>query len=378
MQPMKNQFDFLDEFGKIDHRFIADAGRPWTKKRISFLQVYGRRAACILLIIIIGAAAAASPEIQAAIGEFTTKIGQIFGIKDDLTPYARILNTAQTKDGIRVTLKEIILDENKLFVLISAEDTAEHGEMFVGTGDFVKVNGQEVCCNGSGISSGSSLERQSSDYVLEFSFDNKTEIPKENAAIELEMRITRDSADIAEATPFVLKFTATRGELEKSTRRKSLDLTVDGGEGTVFQFTEVSINSVSSRITAKCEAFPEEIREFYLKGMDSKGNPVCYRAGEWNADTEEITFESCSETGSGDTVIEEEDRGVLLPDVDADFVELQLYAVTPDWYKVNPGDSGGVEDGDEEDAYEVVESGYTIDDTTLEAVGEEFVVKLGE
>ena len=72
---MKKYLDFSQEFGKVDEELIAEAGKPWTIKRGDIFRLYRRKigqAAAILLAFI---TVAGNSHVQAAVKEFTTKIG---------------------------------------------------------------------------------------------------------------------------------------------------------------------------------------------------------------------------------------------------------------------------------------------------------------
>ena len=89
---MKKYLDFSQEFGKVDEELIAEAGKPWTIKRGDIFRLYRRKigqAAAILLAFI---TVAGNSHVQAAVKEFTTKIGELMGFSKDLSAYTEVIN----------------------------------------------------------------------------------------------------------------------------------------------------------------------------------------------------------------------------------------------------------------------------------------------
>ena len=85
---MKKYLDFSQEFGKIDEELIAEAGKPWTIKRGDVFRLYRR------------------------------KIGQAAAI---LLAFITVINQVQTKNGISLTINEVILDNYSLIVSVKPD-----------------------------------------------------------------------------------------------------------------------------------------------------------------------------------------------------------------------------------------------------------------
>lgn len=115
---MKKEFDFLREFGEIDGNLVENAGREWKRKKYGIFQLYSRKIAGIAILAMVCIAAMSNSRVQAAVREFTTKIGEALGLSKDLSYYAEIVDQTQTKDGISLTLKEVILDDRVLAVCV--------------------------------------------------------------------------------------------------------------------------------------------------------------------------------------------------------------------------------------------------------------------
>ena len=64
---------------------------------------------------------AGNSHVQAAVKEFTTKIGELMGFSKDLSAYTEVINQVQTKSGISLTINEVILDNYSLIVSVKPD-----------------------------------------------------------------------------------------------------------------------------------------------------------------------------------------------------------------------------------------------------------------
>ena len=86
-------------------------------------------------------AAMSNSRVQAAVKEFTTKIGEVLGFTKDLSSYTEIIDQTQTKNGISLTLKEVILDDRVLMVSVHADFGGNEGALWVND-EKTLINGQ--------------------------------------------------------------------------------------------------------------------------------------------------------------------------------------------------------------------------------------------
>ena len=124
---MKKEFDFSREFGEIDEKLVESAGREWNRKKYNVLKLYSRKIAGVAIFAMLCIAAMSNSRVQAAVKEFTTKIGEVLGFTKDLSSYTEIIDQTQTKNGISLTLKEVILDDRVLMVSVHADFGGNEG-----------------------------------------------------------------------------------------------------------------------------------------------------------------------------------------------------------------------------------------------------------
>lgn len=359
------RFDFSEEFGKIDDSLIEEAGRSWDKKKIPFYRRYGTKIA-VALIILVGAVGGFSiPDVRADIWKFSTKIGEVLGVKNDLQPYIKVVNQSKSQNGITVQLNEVILDENCLLFSISedirgyvkkfqeeskANGVSENGYpqvCFVLNEEQTKINGQTLECYKSGVylnigdlsmSADSSAEGMDEE-VMEMRFKNADYLSKASSKIvRVEVAIEAinaedDSGKEAPLATFYYHFYVSRDQIQAMTKGKAVDITIPLKEEEELQVTRLSFNRIISKIVTKMdkkiyEKYANSHTSLAFRGEDDRGNPVQYNLSQYDEETGTLLFETdfmgMMEFG---TVYESGKTLLAIPDDGATRLNLQLYEV---------------------------------------------------
>ena len=376
---MKKRIDFITEMNEIDDKFIEEAGQPWVEKKRPAWYYIGKVAACIALILALGAAVLiVSPEARVAAQKITIQISHFLGSQEDITPYTKIINTTKTVDGINITLKEAVLDDNCLYLLIQAEDTKKEAKVELGS-DEVKMNGKtlgEIAGSGGIWGEGSSNVRKNT-HLLSYSIEGEF-LPQiiENITLDFDVyrekstsqKKTDDFPDTQKIGKVHFSFSASRKELEKSTRKYIPNLSLTMPDGNIVSIEKVQINRVNSSILIKCdEKFVSEAG-VYLKGHDDKGNVVCYEGNFYNKKKGTILLQSTQDIMNDKERKEmqkKNEKGTKpLPDENATYMTLCFY------YPVIQNRTTTKEEGGR-----IAEEWVTSTDE-IEAVGKEFRVNL--
>lgn len=359
------RFDFSEEFGKIDDSLIEEAGRSWDKKKIPFYRRYGIKIAVALFILVGAVGIFSIPDVQADIWKFSTKIGEVLGIKNDLQPYVKVINQSKSQNGITVQLNEVILDENCLLLSISEdtrrytkkfqEEKKSNGESedicpqvcFVLNEEQTKINGQVLECYKSGVYlnlDGLSMDTDFStkgteEEVIEMRFQNadyfsetSSKIVKVEVAIEA-INAEDDSKEQEPLASFYYNFYISREQIQAMTKRKTVDIAIPLKEEEKLEVTELSFNRIVSKIETKMdkktyEKYENSHTSLVFRGEDDKGNPVRYNLSQYNEETETLLFETdfmgMMELG---TIYENGRTFLAIPDDEAVRLSLQLYEV---------------------------------------------------
>ena len=182
---MKKYLDFSQEFGKVDEELIAEAGKPWTIKRGDIFRLYRRKigqAAAILLAFI---TVAGNSHVQAAVKEFTTKIGELMGFSKDLSAYTEVINQVQTKSGISLTINEVILDNYSLIVSVKPDYEEKKKESL-----YLWINDEKTLINGKRYQSFSSTTRlMDLDSYTKYEMDTEMVLMQEYDGVKKEENV---------------------------------------------------------------------------------------------------------------------------------------------------------------------------------------------
>ena len=347
------KFDFSKEFGNIYPKYIEEAEREWSEKKENRRPKGWSKAAAACVIVALGSVIFSNPHIQAAIKNITLSIGETLGFPKSIESYTEVLNTAKEDKGITVTLKEVVLDNGVLLTKVHAEKTSSGQK---GTDDVqdawtfantqLDIDYQKTTINGQKIEEYESghylpysdedllnigLDENVYDAVLESRFSLDVELG-ENPEVHLVLGAYQNE-NLGEDyfAEFEFDFSIPHAELMKQTVHKKLeDVSVKTEEGTV-KLTDFSMNKLQSIITAE---IPEELEEklyngneMMLMGTDSKGNQVQYELRSNSADGKSQWSFKTSFWGMYQ--LDSDGPVLLLPDIDSDYLELQLYTREP-------------------------------------------------
>lgn len=389
------KFDFSKEFGNIDPKYISEAEGEWKAKKKPWTPNGWSKVAAACVIVTLGSVIFSNPKVQAAMKNFTLSIGETLGFSKEIESYTEVMNTSKTDKGITVTLKEVVVDDGVLIAKIHAEK-ADSGQQenasdeisMAGTGFSIDdqastINGQKIEEYGSGSYlpylfddlSDLELDENVYDAVLESRFYSSVDIGDDP---EIHLVIEADNEESLGKEPlatFAFDFSISHTELMEQTVHKKLDdISIETEEGTV-KLTDFSMNGLQSTILAEV---PEELYRNYeveLRGTDSKGNMIRY---ELNSGSDDETRHWNFKTSFFEMYLYSDEPKLLIPDIDSDYVELQLYTRTIDpasEYNAWDVDIPMAEVG--ETIEEVVEVSEDEDQTTLNSEAAEEIAIIG-
>lgn len=339
---MNKKFIFSEEFGKIDEKLVETAGKSWEGQKRYIFQLYSRKIACAVLIIVLGFAMASNSGVQAAVKEFTTKIGEILGFRKDVSSYTEIINQTQTINGVSLTLKEVIVDNRLLLVAVET--------------DFIKnektpalwINYEKTIINGKqylpcqSISSNGINEEMlelESNIVLTEVYDEQI-LSDNNANIHLVIEAGEKAPlpgqKFDSMAEFIYDFTVTPDELTAKTIKQNLNIQIPVPETASGGLTlqELTLNDLYCQVIATGITWNEEFSNQYelkLKGTDNFGNPVSLLQGNFRSENElgfATDFFGDYEYGQ---VIEKDNFQMSVPDKECSYMDLQLYKRKLQW-----------------------------------------------
>ena len=115
---------------------------------------YAAAAAAAVVLICAGSIPSVRITAYAAVKSVTYDLGQLLGISGDLSPYTTVVGESVSKDGVSVTLNEVIMDENMMYITdtVTTSEKMDAVEKQMGyTADaMVFINGKMASSGASG------------------------------------------------------------------------------------------------------------------------------------------------------------------------------------------------------------------------------------
>lgn len=317
----EEKYRFLELMGNVDDEMIYQSSQPWhdTKDRkITTLRV-GKIAVCAVLVLALGIAGIFHQQVEAAIHEFTTRIAEMLGVSNDLVPYTEIIGVSQKKEGVTLTLEEVILAENQLYAVfhmkwkkgVRLEEGMQAPDLSFTNAP--KINGVEIICSHCVWAPEYDEESKNSQNILVSYVYDDDSLPYEINEIEMEARVFTAADlehEINEGIPFTFQFSASKEELQKDTHSIEIDYELKAGDGVTLRLHRFQFNNVFSRISASpSEEFLQKMSDmgYILLGTDSAGNLLRFEMSGGSEDN--LIFESVG----------------MPPSEDSQWVELQIY-----------------------------------------------------
>ena len=193
-------------------------------------------------------------------------LSQALGISKDLEPYKTVVGSTISKAGYAVTLNEVVLDEESMYIAytltVPEKMETEEDEMSYHDDMTVYINGRMVSLAGSGGTV------KADDYNLVS--DWKKELPDIDTTQDIDMEI---QCSVNGEKIGTFSFTATGEELALDTLTVPLDETVTLPDGSQVTFERYTSNVMGQNIyfTKTSDDYDYDLM---LKGEDDLGNPV--------------------------------------------------------------------------------------------------------
>lgn len=234
-------------------------------------------AAAAFILILGGSSAPVRQNVYAQSKQIMESLSTLLGINEDISSYSTIVGKSISKDGITVTLNEVILDGNKLIVSYKAKaDSASvlkklkaknMDELFINTD--ILINGKNVSQSSGGSSHATDALTSVGNSEIELD-DSYNLSGKCNFAIDFNCSSLKSNISLGK-----LKFTASDKELNAVTTTVPLNYTFTLPNKTKITLKNYRGNCVNQQITFTKKDSGSDINgDLLLKGKDNLGNPV--------------------------------------------------------------------------------------------------------
>ena len=263
-------------------------GRKQAQKNRRGWKRYAAAAAILLLLF-----GAACPPVRESVYakslDILHSLSILLGIHGDISPYQTIVGKSITKDGVTVTVNDVIWDDDALLVSCIATlgedaDPALNEDNFSISPD-LRINGRRM-----GIGLGGAIHHSggTKDFICEYNFSVQDAVSLTGEQ-EMELIFYLDDPDNHFSAPKKrlgsLTFTASADNLRADTERIPLQTSVTLPDGTQFILTEYAGNPVSQKISFLSYGNTDLTNwSLILQGEDNLGHMVEFYTSSTNYD----------------------------------------------------------------------------------------------
>lgn len=278
-------WDFLTTFADINDNYIYQASKPWKENKIkTFKMPLKKVIACAVIVMIVGLGLTHQNEVKAAWEKMTSLIGQILGISEDTGEYIKQIQNKITKNGVKVSLEEVAVDDENLWIAYSMTDENGNNDVSMSSIE-ASVDGVKLELERQ-YSNYNNTDSKSKDYVARFSL--KASSAKQNFEITIGNFNTKgDQLYIKDKYNF--SFTADPKILERDTKEVFIDQFIQLDEKQTVTISKAKYNLFSCTLYGTLPDMNENT-ELWIRGKDDVGNEISFNLISYR--NPELIFES--------------------------------------------------------------------------------------
>lgn len=203
----------------------------------------------------------------------TSNISSYLGLNKNLDNYSTIINKSISKNGVTISMNDVILNNNELIVSSTIQSSK---------GDATKEGFHEyskIFINGKRIKSGSTGSSEAIDTSTMASVTNYI-LPDIDLSKEIDIKIIYSDVLVGGKSiygPWIFEFKANGSDLSKDTKRINLDnkFTLDNGnELTLTKFTSNAIGQEILYTMKNNNTDDKSVYSIKLIGKDNLNNPI--------------------------------------------------------------------------------------------------------
>lgn len=264
-------WDFLTTFADINDNYIYQASKPWKENKIKTFKMSLKKViACAVIVMIVGLGLTHQNEVKAAWEKMTSLIGQILGISEDTGEYIKQIQNKITKNGVKVSLEEVAVDDENLWIAYSMTDENGNNDVSMSSIE-ASVDGVKLELERQ-YSNYNNTDSKSKDYVARFSL--KASSAKQNFEITIGNFNTKgDQLYIKDKYNF--SFTADPKILERDTKEVFIDQFIQLDEKQTVTISKAKYNLFSCTLYGILPDMSENT-ELWIRGKDDVGNEISF------------------------------------------------------------------------------------------------------
>lgn len=253
----------------------------------------GYVAAAAALLFLVGASCGPVRETVYAQSKYVAyNLSKLLNVRDDLSPYSSVVGTSVSKDGVTVTLNEVVLNSDTLTISYTAKVSDKYKKGLKSMDDLMLF--ANIYRNGKLIaeSYGGSVWKVDGNTVIgteEAQIDNPDALLKGTNDLEIKLSVCDAADDSDHVDVGKIAFSVSGEELAEDTGAITLNKDITMPDGRVITLKKYTSNAMGQKIAFVLKGKSNESYDIKLEGKDNLGNPVIFSTSYY--DTESGTGE---------------------------------------------------------------------------------------
>lgn len=213
--------------------------------------------------------------------EMLYRITDALRIQKDLADYKTVINNSITKDGLTLTLNEVVLDGNDLIVSTTFDTEKEFEDGYIFDNATVYINGERKGAGSSGSSG--AIDRNTVESVINHDIEDAITGDVDIKIVYSDIRYTEEGKEIKIKDKFVFEFSTNGDNLKIDTHTVNFNQKFELEDNETINLTTFTSNSVGQKIYYSRDIHNLADYDLKLIGKDNLGNDIefyIYRARE--------------------------------------------------------------------------------------------------
>lgn len=267
-------WDFLEVFADVNENYIYQASKSWRENKTMVFRKYMRFAvACAVIIIAVAIGATHQNEVKAAWNKMTSLISRVLGSTENADDYVKQIQKTILKNGIAVSLEEVAMDKENLWIAYSLSD--ENGDNDISMNSAEAVIDEENLALEGQYSLNANLKADdavSKSYVAKFFRNGSSGSQKIDITIGT---FKTEDDQIEKKDEYLFSFTATPETLVADTKEIPIKESMQLQNGKNIVISKIKYNIFGGTIYGELPDMGEN-DEFLIRGEDDLGNELVF------------------------------------------------------------------------------------------------------
>ncbi|UOW69424.1 DUF4179 domain-containing protein [Paraclostridium bifermentans] len=232
-------------------------------------------AASVSGLVLIGGLSVFREPVYANMYKVMYDIKNALGVESNLEDYKTVVGQSITKNGLTITLNEVILDKDVLIVSTAYKFKEELEDGYIMAFENIYINGKPISSGGGG--SGGAIDKNTVEKVFRYTLDE--DVKKHDLDIKIvysDPIYLKNKKENTINGKWAFEFKTNRKELELDTKSLKLNQSFELGKDETITLKEYRTNALGPNIIYDRNIHNKDLVSYDIKllGKDNLGNDV--------------------------------------------------------------------------------------------------------